>query len=71
MEIKKSHNHKLYIKTLRRMTANDRLLKSFELTEFSKSLFLHGLKKRFPFMPDSEIVELYLKRLDKCHNKNY
>lgn len=53
------------------MTPEDRLLKSFELSEFSKELFLHGLRKRFPDLSDEKIKKLYLERLDKCHNRNY
>ncbi len=71
MDIKPRHNHKLYIEVLRRMTPEQRLLKAFELTEFSRALFLEGLKKRFPDLSDQEIHQIYLKRLDKCHNQNY
>jgi hypothetical protein len=53
------------------MTSEDRLLKSFELSDFSKELFLHGLRRRFPDLSDEAIEKLYLERLDKCHNRNY
>jgi hypothetical protein len=71
MDIKKRPNHKLYIQTLRRMSAEQRLLKSFELSEFSKDLFLHGLRSRFPKLSEAAIKRIYLERLDKCHNRNY
>jgi hypothetical protein len=71
MDIKERPNHKLYIQTLRRMSAEQRLLKSFELSEFSKDLFLHGLRSRFPELSESAIKRIYLERLDKCHNRNY
>ena len=71
METKERPNRKLYIQTLRRMSAEQRLLKSFELSEFSRELFLHGLHKRFPELPEAEIKRIYLERLDKCHNRNY
>jgi hypothetical protein len=71
MHIKERPNHRLYIQTLRRMTSEDRLLKSFELSDFSKELFLHGLRRRFPDLSDEAIEKLYLERLDKCHNRNY
>ncbi len=71
MNIKKNQNHRLYIRTLRSMSPETRLLKSFELTEFSRKLFLHGLRKRFPHLSDDEINKIYLERLDKCHNRNY
>lgn len=71
MDIKPEPNRKLYIEILRKMTPQQRLLKSFELTAMSKSLFLQGLKKRFPDKNEKEIKEIYLERIAKCHNRNY
>jgi len=71
MNIKKRPNHKLYIQALRRMSPEQRLLKAFELSQFSRDLFLHGLRKRFSDLPDGEIKKIYLELLSKCHNRNY
>ncbi|HQU32393.1 MAG: hypothetical protein HRU72_08445 [Planctomycetia bacterium] len=71
MNIKKRPNHKVYIQALRRMSPEQRLLKAFELSQFSRDLFLHGLRKRFPDLSEAEIKKLYLERLNKCHNRNY
>lgn len=64
-------NHKLYIQVLRGMSPEQRLRKAFELSDFTKQLFMHGLRKRFPDLPDEAFKALLLKRLDKCHNRNY
>jgi hypothetical protein len=71
MDIKKHPNHALYIRTLRRMSSESRLLKAFELTSFSRELFFQGLRKRFPDLSDAELKRVYLERLEKCHNRNY
>ncbi len=71
MNLKKQPNHQEYIQVLRRMTPEKRLMKAFELSEFSKKLFVHGLRKRFPDLDEKEFKKLLLKRLDKCHNRNY
>ncbi len=71
MDIKKRPNHKLYIQVLRSMTPEARLMKAFELSEFSRKLFIAGLRVRFPEMAEDELKKLYLERLDKCHNRNY
>ncbi len=71
MNLKKQPNHKKYIQILRRMTPEERLMKAFELSEFSKQLFIHGLRKRFPDLDEREFKKLLLERLDKCHNRNY
>ena len=71
MDIKKRPNHKLYLQILRRMTPEQRLAKAFELSEFSRQLFIHGLRRRFPDLSEVEFKELLLRRLEKCHNRNY
>ena len=71
MNIKARPNHKIYIQTLRRMSPEQRLLKAFELSDFAKRLFIHGLHKRFPNLGDEEFKRILLERLDKCHNRNY
>ena len=71
MNIKKRPNHKIYIQVLRQMSPEKRLLKAFELSEFANQLFIHGLHKRFPTLPDEDFKKILLERLDKCHNRNY
>ena len=71
MDPKERPNHRLYIEILRRMTPEQRLRKAFELSEFAKQLFIHGLRKRFPDLPEAEFKKLLLERLEKCHNRNY
>lgn len=64
-------NHRLYIQTLRRMTPEQRLEKAFELSRMTRELFIQGLRERHPTMPDDQFHRLVLKRLSKCHNRNY
>jgi hypothetical protein len=71
MNIKKRPNHKIYIQVLRQMSPEQRLLKAFELSEFAKQLFIHGLHKRYPNLTDEEFKKILMERLDKCHNMNY
>lgn len=71
MDPKTRPNHRLYIETLRQMSPSAKLLKAFELSEFSKRLFLDGLRTRFPALPETEFHRLVLERLKQCHNRNY
>ncbi len=71
MNKKERLNHREYIQILRQMTPEERLLKAFELSEFGKKLFIHGLRKRFPDLSEDEFRKILLERLDKCHNRNY
>ncbi|MCF6149043.1 MAG: hypothetical protein E3K37_10320 [Candidatus Kuenenia sp.] len=71
MDIKERKNHRMYIQVLRQMSPEKRLLKAFELSQFSKQLFIYGLRKRFPYLSDKDFQKELVKRLDKCHNRNY
>ena len=46
-------------------------MKAFELSEFTKTLFLKGLRRRFPDVSETELRQIMLKRLARCHNRNY
>jgi hypothetical protein len=71
MQIKSRPNHKIYIQALRKMSPEKRLMKAFELSEFARQLFTHGLRKRFPDLEESAFKKLLLERLNKCHNRIY
>ena len=53
------------------MTPEQRLLKTFELSEFSKALFNEGLRQRFPNATEEEFRRILFDRLENCHNRNY
>lgn len=71
MDIKPRPNRARSIQALRQMTPEQRLLKTFELSDFARGLFVHGLRKRFPDLPEDQFREILRKRLAKCHNRNY
>jgi hypothetical protein len=71
MNIKTRPNHSLYIQILRRMSPEARLMKAFELTEFSRQLFRQGLRRRFLELTEDELNKTYVERLVRCHNRNY
>jgi hypothetical protein len=64
-------DRQVYSLVLARMSPEARLLKAFELTDFSRQLFLQGLRRRFPDRDQAELKQLMLQRLDLCHNRNY
>ena len=68
--MKPQPNRKRYLEVLRSMTPEHRLLKAFELSEFSKSLFIEGLRQRFPNVTEDKFRRILFDRLEKCHNKN-
>lgn len=69
--MKPSRGHGVYLDILRRMSPEDRLRKAFELSDLSKSLFEHGLRRTFPDLEPAEFRALACRRLDKCHNRIY
>jgi hypothetical protein len=64
-------NRTEYLKALRRLGPAGRFAKAMELSQMTRELFLHGLRKRFPEKTDEERKQLYLERLALCHNRNY
>ncbi len=64
-------NHKKYIEVLRNMTPEQRVRRTFELSDYVRGLFYQGLKQAFPELSEEELHKLYLKRLEKCHNRNW
>jgi hypothetical protein len=64
-------NHRLYIQSLRAMSPQARLRKAFELSDFARRLFIHGIRKRFAGRREEDIRRITLERLERCHNRNY
>lgn len=62
-------NHREYIRILRRMTPEQRLFKSFELTDLGRRLFMEGLQRRHPDLDASRLRALYLEHLARCHSR--
>ena len=65
------NSRKVYIDILKKMSPEQRLLKTFELTEFGKNLFFTGLKERYADLSEEEVRKIYIKKLIECHNRNY
>lgn len=63
-------NHREYLRILRRLSPEDRLRKAFELSDLSRELFLHGLRKRFPDRSEAEVREIARARIEKCRKRN-
>ena len=63
--------HAKYIEVLRKLTPEQRVQRTFELSDFVRQIFFEGLKKTFPNLSPEELKKLYLKRLELCHNRNY
>ena len=57
-----------YLRILAAQSPEQRLRKAFELSEWSRELFLAGLRERFPELSSTELRRLYLERLLKCHS---
>jgi len=71
MNPKPRPNHMAYLKVLRAMTPGQRLQKALELSELGRALFLEGLRKRFPDATREKLHQIFLDRIQKCHNRNY
>jgi hypothetical protein len=70
-DMKPRPNHDIYIKVLRRMSAEQHLLKAFELSALTRELFIAGMRRRFPDLNANEFKKLIRERLEQCHNQIY
>ena len=71
MDIKPKPNHQEYLAALARMTPEQRLKTAFDLSDFTRKLFMTGLRKRFPDASEQELHRIAIARLAECHNRNY
>ena len=69
--MKNRPNHRQYLEILQGLTPEQRLGKAFELSDFSRALFVSGLRRRFPELSPEEFARLLHARLDKCHNRTF
>jgi len=53
------------------MSTDARLRAALEMGETSRRLFEDGLRKARPGLSEAQFRRLLLKRLDRCHNRNY
>ena len=68
----KAHpNKQRYLAILRSMSPQEKLEKSFELTELANAAFKAGLKNRYPQLSEYELEQLYLEKRKECHNQSY
>lgn len=69
LPVKPRPQRQRYLRTLAAMTPEERLAKAFELSEWSRKLFIAGLQERYPDLGPDELHDLYLERLQKCHSR--
>ncbi len=71
METMDKQTHREYIKILKKMTPQQRLLRAMELSDLTKSLFITGLKLRYPDYTEDEIKNIYIEKISRCRNSGY
>lgn len=63
-------NHDRYIRTLREMGPAARLHKAFELSDRTKTLFMDGLRQRFPRASEEAIRRTALEHMARCRSRD-
>jgi hypothetical protein len=64
----RAHQH--HLRVLRALSNDARLRQALELSERTRRLFEHGLRRRFPDLAEAELRALLGRRLDLCHNRS-
>ena len=70
-DIKPNPNREVFLKIMRSMTPEQKLIQMFNLNELTQNLKLTGLRMQHPELNDQQINELYIKLRTRCYNKNY
>lgn len=69
VQLKPRLERQRYLRTLAAMSPEQRLTKAFELSRWSRDLFMAGLRERYPELGPDALRDLYLERLRKCHSR--
>ncbi|HOV15214.1 MAG TPA: hypothetical protein PK771_13075 [Spirochaetota bacterium] len=56
----------IYVGILKKMSPEEKLKKACELSDFTKMLFINGLKKRFSTANEFELKRILIERIKKC-----
>lgn len=70
IDLKPQLNRRVYIEALRRMTPEQRLAKTFELSDMTHEALRVAVAARHPEATEAELQACYLERLERCRRRN-
>lgn len=63
--------HQAYLRILARMTPGEKMLRAMELSDMGRRMLKDALRRSFPQLDEAQLHQLFLERLELCHNRNY
>jgi hypothetical protein len=66
-----AEEHQAYLRILARMTPGEKAMRAMEMGDMGRRMLKEALRRRFPKLDETRLHELYLERLELCHNRNY
>jgi hypothetical protein len=63
--------HQAYLRMLAKMTPGEKMLRAMELSDMGRQMLKDTLRRRFPELDEARLHQLFLERLEQCHNRNY
>lgn len=63
--------HQAYLRILARMTPGEKMKRAMDLSDMGRRMLKSALRRRFPDLDEARLHQLYLERLELCHNRNY
>lgn len=63
--------HQAYLRILARLTPGERMMQAMELSDMGRRMLKDALRRAFPHLDEDRLHQLYLERLELCHNQNY
>ena len=63
--------HQAYLRILASMTPGEKMLRAMELSDMGRRMLKDALRRSFPQLDEAQLHQLFLERLELCHNRNY
>lgn len=63
--------HQAYLRILANMTPGERMKRAMDLSDMGLRMLKATLRRRFPELDEERLHQLFLERLEQCHNRNY
>lgn len=63
--------HQAYLRILARIPPGEKMLQAMELSDLGRQMLKDALRNAFPQLDEERLHQLYLERLELCHNRNY
>ncbi len=63
--------HQAYLRILARMTPGEKMVRAMEMSDMGRRMLKEALRRCFPGLDEVKLHQLFLVRLELCHNREW